>query len=71
MVRWHFWHPEMQVKHVLLALGVDRTARDPVKAKFTGVPFMFTHCIGLVSPRLARHQENAVELATKDSVILT
>ena len=55
----------MQVKHVLLALGVDRTARDAVKAKLTGVPFMFTHCIGLVSPRLARRQENAVELATK------
>ena len=25
-------------KHVLLALGVNRTARDTVKAKFTGVP---------------------------------
>ena len=25
-------------KHILLALGVDRTARDAVMVKFTGVP---------------------------------
>ena len=25
-------------KHILLALGVDCTARDAVKVKFTGVP---------------------------------
>ena len=35
-------------KHVLLALGVDRTAKNTVKAKFTAVQSMFPCYIGLV-----------------------
>ena len=67
-------------KHVLLALGVDPTARDagegggsdPVSQ---ATPFavscetsshpMFVRYTSLVSPSLARRQANAVEFATK------
>ena len=48
-----------------LALGVDCTARDAMKAKFHKVLSMFPCYIGLVLPGLARHQANALELATK------
>ena len=50
-------------KHVLLALGVDCTAKDATKVKFTRVPSMFPWYIGLVLPSLTRFQVNAVELA--------
>ena len=43
-----------------LALGVDPTARNAVKAKLTGVPFMYS-CYY----RQALQQANAVELANK------
>ena len=52
-------------KHGILVLGVDHTARDAMKVKFTGILSMFPRNIGLASLSLARHQANAVELATK------
>ena len=35
-------------KQILLALGVDRIAKNTVKGTFTVVLFMFPHYIGLV-----------------------
>ena len=35
-------------KQILLALGVDRMAKNTVKGTFTVVLFMFPHYIGLV-----------------------
>ena len=39
-MRWCFRRPEMRVNmfFFFLALGVDCTARDVMKAKFTGIP---------------------------------
>ena len=61
-------------KHILFALGVNRTVRNTMKMKFTWVPLIFSHYISLVSPSLASHQANALELVSKvvsRSLILT
>ena len=50
-------------------LGVNCTASD-AKVKFTRVLSMFPHNVGLVSPSLALHQANAVELANKVCFLL-
>ena len=56
-------------KYVCLVLGVNCTARDAVRAKFTRIPSIIPHYIVLVLPSFTRCQVNAVELAT--SLLLT
>ena len=43
-------------KHVLLALGINRTANNTVRAKFTVVLSVFPSYIGLVRSRTEMHQ---------------
>ena len=62
MIRWYkygqlvFLTSRNANKHVLLVLGVNHTARDATKAKFTAGFIHVPLLQGIVSPSLARHQ---------------
>ena len=39
-MKWHFGISKIANIHVLLAVGITRTARNAMKEKFTGVPYI-------------------------------